>query len=270
MSAKVFHVCIFLMVLLTAAVAWAQPRPISLSGEFEQGGLVRIYGQAFGPQPATGLAAGQGGSLDEPVFGLIVGDNAQYSECTIRRQLLLQEWNDGRIDAELDLTGLAEEQNFYFFIVDAQGQMSAAVGPWNLTGPVPAPRKPVAVTEMETGLAPVQRQEGVPYLSSWGPSGIGSPPVLSLYGENLDPDSAPQVVMGDHHTYGACSWLEPMGINELDQEKIFFPLVFSEELAGSIVYFFVVTPAGASNGLPLELLPLIPGQPPQPRLTPGN
>jgi hypothetical protein len=274
-----------LCLLLIAGSSFSAPRPMTFSGDFEDGGSVRILGSAFGPGPGAGQTAASAVDLGDPRACLIVGDRADYALCNVRQALEILSWTDGSIEARLDFRNLDPDSEFYFFIADEKGVLSYPVGPWNLTGPRGG--RDVAVVEMEGRLAPADRQPGHPYITSWGPSSVrlvylsgegeslGSSPqggqvsVLSLYGElfgeapdlaalpvgELGPDLEEQaLILGDHQDLDACSFRVGMEVDEWYEDRLYFPLVVPDQVSGDVVYFFVVNAEGLpSNGFPLVL-----------------
>lgn len=236
---------------------------MAFSGDFTDGGVIHVFGHGFGPLPRIENGV-------QPAFGLIAGDRQDFDQCTVRREMVLLTWSDQQIKAALDLAGLDSGEDFYFFVIDAEGQVSWPAGPWNLAGPVPRPGKAVALGQDDDLLTPLLRRRGQPYLATWGPSAPGAGrPVMSLYGDlfgehpGLDSqrvgyvaaaDLAPGLFMGDEPNFDQCTWLYGVELQWWAEDHVFFPLVVPDRLNDSTVFFYLVTAElKVSNGYPLVL-----------------
>jgi hypothetical protein len=257
---------VFLAVILVGGFtgqSTAGPRPMAFSGDFQDGGVIHVFGQGFGPLPRIENGV-------RPAFGLIAGDNQDFDQCTVRREMVLLTWSDQQIKAALDLAGLDSGSDFYFFVIDATGQVSWPAGPWNLAGPVPRPGKTVALLESDKQLTPLLRRRGYPYLANWGPSAPGAGrPILSLYGDRFGDhpglgdqpvgyltaeELSPGLVMGDGPTLEECTWFFGVDLQWWAEDHVFFPLVVPDRLQASTVFFYLVTAElKISNGFPLVL-----------------
>ena len=118
------------LIILLPLVALAEPQPMAITGAFEEGGLIRVFGKTFGEVPDTAFLAGEQGAGDLRVSGVMVGDMPTLEKCTFSKWMLLESWTPTEVQFLFSGEGLVPLQKFYFFIVDAQGNASTGVGPW--------------------------------------------------------------------------------------------------------------------------------------------
>jgi hypothetical protein len=152
--------------------ALAQPQPRFVAGKMEEGNLVRIFGQGFGEAPIKSEARALAAEDPIPSGTLLVGDRPSLETCSLRRVLLWDSWSDQEISFNFVEEQLPSPQHFYLYIIDDQGEVGAAIGPWSLgLGTIAGSGERIPLVEKEQALVPQGEWPGAPPGPDLGPPG---------------------------------------------------------------------------------------------------
>ena len=111
-------------------LAFSAPQPRALSGTINSGSLIRIFGEGFGERSTEASRAPFQEDLDNLTSCILVGDAPSLARCSVREIMIPEMWSPQVINFYLVEENLTEGTEYYFFVIDAEGQTSSPIGPW--------------------------------------------------------------------------------------------------------------------------------------------
>ncbi len=201
------------------------------------------------------------------------------TDCDFRRPLPVEQWEDGVIQFTFLEEGLRQQQDFYLYMVDSEGKVSSAIGPWKrgmgiLNDPenkIPlendgerwVPGKAEADSLQYPGAPPQpgwQNAEGFTRQVSFAINEGDSPLAQHTIGDSMA--VMPAVWMGNQPNFDDCTWLEPVRVVEVQPGEIICSFKSEAADPAESVFFFVENEPGIkTEGLMVKATVLGPGPP---------
>lgn len=132
MKKQIVFFSVVVVMLGLSVGAMAEPKPTFISGTMDETSMIKVFGQDFGTPAADWLEKGTREDMVDLSSCVLIGDNPILENCSFREKMSLLKWTSSEINFRLSEENLAELEEFYFFIIDAEGNASWGVGPWML------------------------------------------------------------------------------------------------------------------------------------------
>lgn len=277
-----FGIAVLILASIAFTPAFSQPQPRFVSGVMQEGAEVQISGLDFGLQPKD----------DQVLQGVLVGDRPRWEDCNFRRLQPVDFWEDEVIQFRFLEEGLQEQQEFYLYVADTEGQVSSAIGPWMLgMGIVPDSGNRIPLEFNGVAWAPggsfpgtvdfdSLQAPGPPQNAGWLQEDVSTDSltdfkyhllalgttqggaILARYSNDGTVLGLPQAWVGNSRSFNEGTWVQEIFFDEVQPDALICYSIVESPPAGEVLYLFLQDQSGEkSEGLRVEVVGTALGRP---------